>query len=298
MKDNLDFPNLESINSEVIPTGALTLDKALGGGLPRGRIIEVYGEESSGKTTLALSIIKQAQKLNLFTAFIDQEHTFNRAYAAQTGVNLEQLMYTSIDDGLGMLREFVYTGLADVVIFDSAAAIKAMEDIEGFETDDFLLVADQIKFTLRAMGDHILKNQQTIIFLNQVRHDILKGPTSLITPGGKALKTASSIRMELTKGNQVHDQTNVIGFHYKANIVQNKYNGHLGQADLEMYFQTGLSWEASLYNKAWDQGLISSNGSWYIILGERIGQGRMQVIHYLEQHPDICRKLLGYLLDK
>ncbi|MBF7083045.1 recombinase RecA [Desulfallas sp. Bu1-1] len=285
------------INVEVIPTGALSLDMALGvGGLPRGRVVEIFGPESSGKTTVALHVIAQAQKAGGTAAFIDAEHALDANYAARIGVDIENLYVSQPDTGeqaLEIAEYLVRSGAIDVIVIDSVAALVPRAEIEGEMGDSHVgLQARLMSQALRKLTGVISKSRCTAIFINQLREKVgvmFGNPET--TPGGRALKFYSSVRLEVRKIESLKQGTDVIGNRTRVKVVKNKVAPPFKQADFDIMYGTGISREGCILDVAVDLGIINKSGAWYSYQEERLGQGRENVKELLKERPELVDEL-------
>ena len=283
----------DKLQVEVIPTGCLHLDFALGvGGLPRGRIIEIYGPESSGKTTIALHAVAEAQKMGGTAAFIDAEHALDPVYARALGVNIDELYVSQPDNGeqaLDICEALVRSGAIDIVVIDSVAALVPKQEIEGDMGDSHVgLQARLMSQALRKLAGVISKTNAVAIFINQLREKVgVMYGNPEVTTGGKALKFYASVRMDIRKGEPIKNGSEVIGNRTKIKIVKNKVAPPFRVCMVDMLFGQGISRESALIELAVDKGLIQKSGSWFSYEGERIGQGRDNVRVFLQEHPEI-----------
>ena len=280
-----------------IPTGALSLDLALGvGGLPRGRVVEIFGPESSGKTTLTLSVISQVQKTGGVAAFIDAEHAFDSLYAKKIGVNLDELLISQPDTGeqaLEITETLVRSNAVDAVVIDSVAALTPRAEIEGEMGDSHMgLQARLMSQALRKLTAAISKSKTCVIFINQIREKIgvmFGNPET--TPGGRALKFYSSVRLDLRRKEQIKIQDKIIGNRVKVRVVKNKVAAPFREAEFEILFEEGISKAGNIVDLASDLGIIQKSGSWFAYNNEKIGQGREQAIQFLKSSPKILAEL-------
>ena len=287
----------EVVPVSAIPTGALSLDLALGvGGVPRGRIIEIFGHEGTGKTTLALHIVAEAQKMGGIAAFIDVEHALDMTYARNIGVNLENLLISQPDSGeqaLEIVETLIRSGAIDVVIVDSVAALTPQAEVEGEMGDAHVgLLPRLMSKALRKLSSVTNKSQTCVIFTNQIRQKIgvmFGNPDT--TPGGLALKFHTSIRLEIRRSTQIKEGTDVLGNRVLIKVVKNKVAPPFREAEFDVTFGKGISKEGTLLDIAVDSGLIEKRGSWFSYNSERIGQGRNNVKNYLEQNPEVSAEL-------
>lgn len=283
----------EIVPVEAIPTGALSLDLALGvGGVPRGRIIEIFGHEGTGKTTLALHIVAEAQKLGGTAVFIDVEHALDTTYARSIGVNMENLLIAQPDAGeqaLEIVETLIRSGAIDIVVVDSVAALTPQAEIEGEMGDAHVgLLPRLMSKALRKLSGVTNKSRTCVIFTNQIRQKIgimFGNPDT--TPGGLALKFHASVRLELRRGTQIKDGTEILGSSVRVKVVKNKVAPPFKEAEYDVTFGKGISKEGNLLDIAVDREFIQKSGSWFAYNGERIGQGRTNAKKYLEDNPEI-----------
>ncbi|NPV72097.1 MAG: recombinase RecA [Firmicutes bacterium] len=284
---------------EVIPTGALTLDIALGvGGVPRGRVVEIYGPEASGKTTVALHIIAEAQRGGGIAAFIDAEHALDPLYAKKVGVDVDNLLISQPDTGeqaLEIAEALVRSGAVDIVVVDSVAALVPRAEIEGEMGDAHVgLQARLMSQALRKLTGAISKSKTTAVFINQIREKvgvIFGNPE--VTPGGRALKFYASIRMDVRKIETLKQGTDTIGTRTRVKVVKNKVSPPFKQADFDIIYGDGISREGCVVDVGCEQGIITRTGTWYSFGETRIGQGRDNVRDYLRQHPELLAEIEG-----
>ena len=286
-----------ALNVEAIPTGSLSLDLALGiGGLPRGRIIEVYGPESSGKTTLALHCIAEGQKRGGNAAFIDVEHALDPVYAANLGVDVESLLVSQPDTGeqaLEITEALVRSNAIDVIVVDSVAALVPRAEIEGEMGDSHVgLQARLMSQALRKLAGAISKSNCVAIFINQLREKVgvIYGNPE-VTPGGRALKSYSSVRIEVRKGEALKNGTDVIGNRTRIKVVKNKIAPPFRTAEFDVMYGTGISRTGELLDIAVQLEIIQKSGAWFSYNGERIGQGRDKTKEFLASHPDMAAEI-------
>jgi len=282
---------------ESIPTGALSLDTAIGiGGIPRGRVIEIYGPESSGKTTLSLSIISEAQKKGGVAAFIDAEHAFDSAYARKLGVNLDDLLISQPDSGeqaLEICETLVKSSAVDVVVVDSVAALVPRAEIEGEMGDSHVgLQARLMSQALRKLTSSISKSKTAVIFINQIREKIgvmFGNPET--TPGGRALKFYSSVRLDIRRIDNIKQNDQSIGSRVRVKVVKNKVAAPFRQAEFDIIFNEGISRTGDIIDIASNLGIIGKSGSWLTYGDEKIGQGRENAKTFLKENPKLLHEL-------
>ena len=289
----------EIVPVEVIPTGALSLDLALGvGGVPRGRVIEIYGQEATGKTTLALQILAEAQKMGGVVAFIDVENALDPLYARKIGVDVDNLLLSQPDSGeqaLEIVETLVRSGAVDAVAIDSVAALVPRAEIEGEMGDAHMgLIARLMSQALRKLSAVINKSQSCVIFLNQIRQKIgvfYGNPET--TPGGLALKFHASVRIELrtTSGAAIKEGSEQLGSRITATVRKNKVAPPFQKAEFDLIFGEGISKEGSLLDVAVDNNIIQRGGSWFSFASERLGQGRENAKQFLKENPEIMRRV-------
>lgn len=285
-------------NVEAIPTGALSLDIALGiGGIPRGRIIEIYGPESSGKTTVALHVVAQVQKMGGEAAFIDAEHALDPIYAEALGVQTDDLIVSQPDTGeqaLEITEQLVRSGAVDVIVIDSVAALVPKAEIEGLMGDSHVgLQARLMSQALRKLAGIISKSNTTAIFINQLREKVgVMFGNPEVTTGGRALKFYSTIRLDIRKADVIKSGTDIIGNKTKIKVVKNKVAPPFKQVEVDILYGKGISLEGCLLDAAVDLGIIEKSGSWFSYEGQRIGQGRDNAKDYIAEHSDF-----GTMLD-
>ena len=285
------------MNVEAIPTGSLALDAALGiGGVPKGRIIEIYGPESSGKTTLALHIVAQAQKRGGEVAFVDAEHALDPDYAARIGVDIDSMLVSQPDTGeqaLEITDALVRSGAVDVVVVDSVAALTPRAEIEGEMGDTFVgLQARLMSQALRKLAGNIAKTNCVVIFINQLRMKIgVMYGNPETTTGGNALKFYASVRIDIRRTEAIKNGTEIVGNRTRAKIVKNKVAPPFKEAIFDIMYGEGISKWGELVDLAVQLELINKSGSWFSIGDERIGQGRDNAKLYLQEHPDVADRI-------
>lgn len=284
-------------NLEVIPTGCLDLDMALGvGGLPRGRVVEIYGPESSGKTTVALHCVAEAQKMGGVAAFIDAEHALDPVYAKKLGVNIDDLYISQPDTGeqaLEICEALVRSGAVDIVVIDSVAALVPKAEIEGEMGDSFVgLQARLMSQALRKLTGVISKTNAVAIFINQLREKVgVMYGNPETTTGGRALKFYASVRLDVRRGEQLKNGTEVIGNRTKVKVVKNKVAPPFRVAEFDIIYGEGISRFGSLLDMAVERDIIHKSGAWFSYEDQRIGQGRENARQYLRDHPDVADKI-------
>ncbi len=284
-------------NVEVISTGVLSLDVALGvGGMPRGRVIEIFGPESSGKTTVALHVVAEAQKNGGTAAFIDAEHALDPLYAARLGVDIDNLLVAQPDTGeqaLEIAEALVRSGAVDVVVIDSVAALVPRAELEGEMGDAHVgLQARLMSQALRKLTGVISKSRSMAIFINQIREKVgVMFGSPETTPGGRALKFYASVRLEVRKTENLKQGSEIYGARVKARVVKNKVAPPFKMAEFDLIYGQGISKEGSLLDIATELKVVSKSGAWYSFGQERLGQGRDNARDYLKEHPDVARAL-------
>ena len=278
---------------DVIPTGSISIDFALGiGGMPRGRVVEIYGPESSGKTTLALQVIAEAQKAGGMAAFVDAEHALDAQYAQKLGVDLENLLVSQPDHGeqaLEIVEVLIRSGGVDVVVVDSVAALVPKAEIDGEMGDAQMgLQARLMSQALRKLTGVVSKSKTTLIFINQLREKIgvmFGNPET--TTGGKALKFYASVRVDIRRIASIKDGDQVIGGRTRVKIVKNKMAPPFREAEFDIMYGQGISREGDLLDMAVEKRIIEKSGAWFAFAGERLGQGRENAKQFLKDNPDI-----------
>ena len=286
-----------------IPTGSLGLDIALGiGGLPRGRIVEIYGPESSGKTTLTLEVIAQCQKLGGTAAFIDAEHALDPIYAEKLGVNVDELLVSQPDTGeqaLEVADIMVASGGIDILVIDSVAALVPKAEIEGEMGDHHVgLQARLMSQALRKITGNVQKSDTLVIFINQIRHKIgVMFGSPETTAGGNALKFYSSVRMDIRRIGTVKDGDEAVGNETRVKVVKNKVSPPFKQAEFQILYNKGINRLGELIDKGADLDIIEKAGAWYSYNGEKIGQGKANSIEFLEQNPKLLKAIEKQVID-
>ena len=289
---------------EIIPTGCLTLDYALGvGGLPRGRIVEIYGPESSGKTTVALHVVAEAQKMGGVAAFIDAEHALDPTYASKLGVDINNLYVSQPDTGeqaLEITEQLVRSGGVDIVVVDSVAALTPKAEIDGEMGDSFIgLQARLMSQALRKLTAGISKSNTLVIFINQLREKVgVMFGSPETTPGGKALKFYSSVRLDVRKVETLKSGQDMVGSRTRVKVVKNKVAPPFKQAEFDIMYGEGISMFGCLLDMAIEFNIIEKSGSWFSYNGAKIGQGRDNVIAYLSNTPEIADEVEKLIREK
>ncbi|MGN0768221.1 MAG: recombinase RecA [Christensenellales bacterium] len=290
------------VDVDVISTGNIAVDVATGiGGVPRGRIIEVYGPESSGKTTLTLHIIAEAQKKGGVAAFIDAEHALDPIYAEKLGVNLTELYVSQPDNGeqaLDITQQLVESGGIDIVVIDSVAALVPRAEIEGEMGDSHVgQHARLMSQAMRKLTGIVKKSNTCVIFINQLREKVgVMFGNPEVTTGGNALKFYASMRIDVRRGEQIKNGTEVLGNKTKIKIIKNKLAAPFRTCECDMFYGKGLSQEGSVLDLAVLNGFVQKMGSWFSYGDERIGQGRDKAIDYLRANPELCEELANKIL--
>ncbi|NLN83840.1 MAG: recombinase RecA [Firmicutes bacterium] len=285
------------LNIGIIPTGSLALDIALGvGGVPRGRVIEIYGPESSGKTTLALHILAEAQKLGGTAAFIDAEHALDPVYAENLGVDVDNLIISQPDTGeqaLEITEALVRSGAVDVVVVDSVAALVPRAEIDGEMGDSFMgLQARLMSQALRKLAGAISKSNTAVIFINQIREKIgIMFGNPETTTGGRALKFYSSVRLDIRRIESLKQGSEIVGNRTRVRVVKNKVAPPFKQAEFDIMYGQGISREGSVLDMGVELEIVNKSGAWFSYDGERLGQGRENVKNFLRDHPDLLAEI-------
>ncbi len=290
------------MNIEAVATGALSLDLALGvGGLPRGRIVEVYGPESSGKSTLAMHVVAEAQRNGGICAYIDAEHAMDPTYAANIGVDVDELLISQPDTGeqaLEIADILVRSGSIDVLVVDSVAALTPRAEIEGDMGDSHVgLQARLMSQALRKITGNLSRTQTICVFINQLREKIgVMFGSPETTPGGRALKFYSSVRLDIRRIESLKDGAEVVGNRTRVKIVKNKVAPPFRQAEFDIMYGQGISREGSLLDIAVEHDIVKKSGAWYTYEGEQIGQGRENVKKFLTENPDLMMEIQDRVL--
>ena len=286
-----------SVDVEVIPTGSLTLDMALGvGGLPRGRVIEIYGPESSGKTTVALHVVAEAQKMGGEAAFIDAEHALDPVYAKKLGVDIDNLIVAQPDTGeqaLDIAEALARSGALDVIVVDSVAALVPKAEIDGEMGDSHVgLLARLMSQALRKLTAVISKSGTVVIFINQLREKVgVMYGNPETTPGGRALKFFSSVRLDVRRGEVIKNGTELIGNKTKVKVVKNKVAPPFKTAEFDILYGEGISKEGNILDFAVENNIIKKSGAWFSYNGEKIGQGRDNVRKYMVENKEFTAEI-------
>lgn len=289
--------NAAAMNIEAIPTGALSLDLALGiGGLPRGRVVEIYGPESSGKSTLALHVVAEAQRTGGVAAYIDAEHALDPVYAKAIGVNIDELLISQPDTGeqaLEIADMLIRSGAIDVVAIDSVAALVPKAEIEGEMGDTHVgLQARLMSQALRKLTANLSKSRTIAIFINQLREKIgVMFGSPETTPGGRALKFYSSVRLDVRRIEAIKDGTEAVGNRVRVKVAKNKVSPPFKLAEFDLMYGTGISREGSLLDVAVDRGIVKKSGAWFTYEGEQLGQGRENAKKFLAENVEVAVEL-------
>ncbi|MBQ9280169.1 MAG: recombinase RecA [Clostridia bacterium] len=284
-------------NVEAIPTGALSLDIALGiGGVPRGRIVEIYGPESSGKTTVALHMIAEAQKMGGEAAFIDAEHALDPVYAKNLGVDIDNLIVSQPDTGeqaLEIAEALVRSGAIDIIVVDSVAALVPKAEIDGDMGDTHVaLQARLMSQALRKLAGVLNKSNTVAIFINQLREKVgIMFGNPEVTPGGRALKFYASVRLDVRRVETLKANNEMIGNRTRVKVVKNKVAPPFREAEFDIMYGEGISKESNIIDVGVNLDIIEKSGAWFSYQGNRIGQGRENVKQYLKENPDICNEI-------
>ncbi len=291
-------------NIQVIPSGSLTIDTALGvGGYPRGRIIEIYGPESSGKTTLTLHAIAEAQKMGLICAFIDAEHAFDPTYAQALGINLEEMIISQPscgEEGLEIADTLVRSGAVDLIIIDSVAALVPKAELDGNMDDNQMgLQARLMSKALRKLTGSISKTNSTVIFINQIRMKIgIMFGSPETTTGGNALKFYASVRLDIRRTGSIKNKDEIIGNTTVVKVVKNKVAPPFRTANFEICYGEGISKLGEIVDLGVEYDIVEKSGSWYSYNSQRLGQGKENIKEYLKQNPELCNEIEKKIRDK
>jgi recombination protein RecA len=286
-----------SLSIGIVPTGALALDLALGvGGLPRGRVVEIFGPESSGKSTLAMHVVAEAQRNGGICAYIDAEHAMDPIYAKAIGVDIDQLLISQPDTGeqaLEIADMLVRSGAIDVLVVDSVAALTPRAEIEGEMGDTHVgLQARLMSQALRKLTANLNKTDTIAIFINQLREKIgVMFGSPETTPGGRALKFYSSVRLDIRRIESIKDGTEVTGSRTRVKVVKNKVAPPFKQAEFDIMYGKGISREGSLLDLSVDMAIVKKSGAWFTYEGEQLGQGRENAKNYLSEHPEVMMEI-------
>jgi recombination protein RecA len=291
-----------AVNVETIPTGSVGLDLALGGGIPKGRIIEIYGPESSGKTTVCLHAVAEVQKAGGTAAYVDAEHALDPAYAKRLGVDTDKLLISQPDSGeqaLEILETLVRSNAVDIVVVDSVAALVPQAEIEGDMGDAQMgLQARLMSQAMRKLTGVINRSKTTVIFVNQLRMKIgvmFGNPET--TTGGNALKFYASVRMDIRRVSQIKQGDHVIGNHVRVKVVKNKVAPPFREAEFDIMYNQGISREGDVIDLAVNHGVVEKSGAWYTYKGENIAQGREAAKNYLAEHPKVFDEIASATVE-
>jgi len=299
MESDMAIPQVE-----VIPTGSLSLDLALGvGGIPRGRVVEIYGPEASGKTTLALHLVAEAQKRGGVSAFVDAEHALDIAYAQRLGVKIEDLLISQPDTGeqaLEITDVLVKSSSVDVVVVDSVAALVPKAELEGEMGDSHMaLQARLMSQALRKLTSSIARSKTTVVFINQIRQKIgIVYGNPETTSGGNALKFYASVRLDIRRVGQIKQGAEVTGSRTRVKVVKNKLAPPFRQVEFDIMYGQGISREGDVLDLGHALGVVEKTGAWYAFDGERIGQGRENTKEFLRAHPDLTQKIEAQIVEQ
>ena len=288
---------------EAVSTGSISIDIALGiGGLPRGRVVEIYGPESSGKTTLTLHVVAEIQKLGGTAAFVDAEHALDPVYAGKVGVDVENLLVSQPDTGeqaLEITDMLVRSGAVDLVVVDSVAALTPKAEIEGDMGDSHVgLQARLMSQALRKLTGNIKRSNTLVIFINQIRHKIgVMFGSPETTSGGNALKFYSSVRLDIRRIGTVKEGDEAVGNETRVKVVKNKVSPPFKQAEFQIIYNKGINRLGELLDRGSDLGIVEKSGAWYSLEGEKIGQGKSKAAEFLEENPKIAAKIEKLILE-
>jgi len=297
--------NSMKVESEVIPTGSIALDTALGiGGIPRGRVIEIYGPESTGKTTLALTMVAEAQRMGGYAAYIDAEHALDPVYSKSMGVDVDNLLISQPDcgeDALEITDTLIRSGALDIIVIDSVAALVPRAELEGDMGDSHMgLQARLMSQALRKLTGHISRSGTSVIFINQIRMKIgIMFGNPETTTGGNALKFYASVRLDIRRIATLKDRDNAIGIRCKVKIVKNKMAAPFRIAEFDiMYDGTGISREGDILDNAVELDIVEKTGTWFSYGKERLGQGRENAKKFLRENPDITDTIRSQVRER
>ncbi|MDQ3660626.1 MAG: recombinase RecA [Actinomycetota bacterium] len=289
---------------EVISTGSMAMDLALGvGGLPRGRIVEIYGPEGSGKTTVSLHVIAEAQKAGGLVAFVDAEHALDPSYAKALGVNIDDLLVSQPDTGeqaLEIVDTLTRSGAMDVVVIDSVAALVPRAELEGEMGDTHVgLQARLMSQALRKLTGNVSRTRTVLIFINQIREKIgVMFGSNETTPGGRALKFSSSVRLDVRRIDSLKEGSEIVGSRVRVKVVKNKVSAPFKKAEFDIQYGSGISKEGSLLDVAIEHGFVRKSGAWFIYGEDQLGQGRENAKTFLAENPDIATEIELKIKDK
>jgi recombination protein RecA len=289
---------------EIISTGSMAMDLALGvGGLPRGRIVEIYGPEGSGKTTVSLHVIAEAQKAGGLVAFVDAEHALDPSYAKALGVNIDELLVSQPDTGeqaLEIVDTLTRSGAMDVVVIDSVAALVPRAELEGEMGDTHVgLQARLMSQALRKLTGNVSRTRTVLIFINQIREKIgVMFGSNETTPGGRALKFSSSVRLDVRRIDSLKEGAEIVGSRVRVKVVKNKVSAPFKKAEFDIQYGSGISKEGSLLDVAIDHGFVRKSGAWFIYGEDQLGQGRENAKTFLAENPDIATEIELKIKDK
>ena len=289
---------------EVISTGSMAMDLALGvGGLPRGRIVEIYGPEGSGKTTVSLHVIAEAQKAGGLVAFVDAEHALDPSYAKALGVNIDELLVSQPDTGeqaLEIVDTLTRSGAMDVVVIDSVAALVPRAELEGEMGDTHVgLQARLMSQALRKLTGNVSRTRTVLIFINQIREKIgVMFGSNETTPGGRALKFSSSVRLDVRRIDSLKEGAEIVGSRVRVKVVKNKVSAPFKKAEFDIQYGSGISKKGSLLDVAIEHGFVRKSGAWFIYGEDQLGQGRENAKSFLAENPDIATEIELKIKDK
>jgi recombination protein RecA len=289
---------------EVISTGSMAMDLALGvGGLPRGRIVEIYGPEGSGKTTVSLHVIAEAQKAGGLVAFVDAEHALDPSYAKALGVNIDDLLVSQPDTGeqaLEIVDTLTRSGAMDVIVIDSVAALVPRAELEGEMGDTHVgLQARLMSQALRKLTGNVSRTRTVLIFINQIREKIgVMFGSNETTPGGRALKFSSSVRLDVRRIDSLKEGAEIVGSRVRVKVVKNKVSAPFKKAEFDIQYGSGISKEGSLLDVAIEHGFVRKSGAWFIYGEDQLGQGRENAKSFLAENPDIATEIELKIKDK